>query len=136
MKTMLRIGLILIGLLTFWLTCFAKSGAPAHGQSPSNSPQPPAEMQSLEKALVGKWSTTYEFAAGGISPTAGAGTGEEVWRTGPGGYVLMEEEHVRGPFGEVFLFALQWWDKSTKSFRGMLCNNSGPAPCDLNSYYN
>ncbi|MGC1617770.1 MAG: hypothetical protein WA765_04715, partial [Candidatus Acidiferrum sp.] len=136
MKTMLRIGLVLIGLLTFWLTCFANSDARAHGQSPSNSPQPPAEMQSLEKALVGKWSTTYEFAAGGMSPTAGTGTGEEVWRGGPGGYVLMEEEHVRAPFGEVYLFGLHWWDKSTNSLHGMLCNNSGSAPCDLNSYYN
>ena len=68
MKTMLRIGLIPISLLTFWLTCFAKSGAPANGLSQSNSPQPPAEIQSLEKALVGKWSTTYEFAAG-VTPT-------------------------------------------------------------------
>ena len=136
MKTMLRIGLIPIGLLTFWLTCFAKSGAPVHGLSQSNSPQPPAEMQSLEKALVGKWSTTYEFAAGGMSPTAGTGTGEEVWRIGPGGYVLMEEEQVNAPFGKVFLIAFHWWDKSTNSLRGMLCNNSGPAPCDLNSYYN
>ncbi|MGC1620184.1 MAG: hypothetical protein WA765_16965, partial [Candidatus Acidiferrum sp.] len=29
-----------------------------------------------------------------------------------------------------------WWDKSTNSLHGMLCNNSGSAPCDLNSYYN
>ena len=48
----------------------------------------------------------------------------------------MEEEHVLGPSGEMFLIALQWWDNTTKSLRGMLCNNSGPAACDFNTYAN
>ena len=132
MKAMLRIGLILIGVLTFWVACFASEG----GQSLTGAPQPPPEMQSLTKALGGKWSTTYEFAPGGMSPTGGTGTGEEVWRIGPGGYVLMEEEHVRASFGEVYLIAFHWWDKNTNSLRGMLCNNSGPAACDFNTYSN
>jgi hypothetical protein len=74
-------------------------------------------MQSLAKALKGNWSTTYEFAPGGISPTGKTATGEENWRTGPGGYVLMEEEHVRAPSEEMFLIAFQWWDKITNSLR-------------------
>ena len=105
-------------------------------QSQSNDAGPAPEMQSLAKALKGNWSTTYEFAAGGISPTGGTGTGEENWRTGPGGYVLMEEEHVRAPSEEMFLIAFHWWDKTTNSLRGMLCNNSGPAACDFNTYSN
>ena len=48
----------------------------------------------------------------------------------------MEEEHVRAPSSEVFLIAFHWWDKTTNSLRGMLCNNSGPAACDFNSYSN
>lgn len=136
MKTILRIGLILISVMAIWVASFAQSETQHTTQSPPNTPEPPPEMQSLEKALVGKWSTTYDFEPGGMSPTGGTGTGEEVWRLGPGGYVLMEEEHVRGPFGEVFLFALHWWDKSTNSLRGMLCNNSGPAACNVDSYFN
>ena len=97
---------------------------------------PAPEMQSLEKALKGNWSTTYEFAPGGISPTGGTGTREENWRTGPGGYVLMEEEHVRAPSEEMFLIAFHWWDKTTNNLRGMLCNNSGPAACDFSTYSN
>ena len=105
-------------------------------QSRSNDGQPAPKMQSLEKALKGSWSTTYEFAPGGISPTGGSGTGEENWRTGPGGYVLMEEEHVHTPSEEMFLIAFHWWDNTTKTLRGMLCNNSGPAACDFNTYSN
>jgi len=108
----------------------------ANDQSRSNDGEPAPEMQSLEKALKGNWSTTYEFAPGEISPTGGTGTGEENWRTGRGGYVLMEEEHVRAPSEEMFLIAFHWWDKTTNSLRGMLCNNSGPAACDFNTYSN
>ena len=104
--------------------------------SQSNDAGPAPEMQSLAKALKGDWSTTYEFAPGGISPTGGTGTGEENWRTGPGGYVLIEEEHVRSPSEEMFLIAFHWWDKTTNKLRGMLCNNSGPAACDFNTNSN
>ena len=48
----------------------------------------------------------------------------------------MEEEHVRGPARKMFLIALHWWDNTTKSLRGMLCNNSGPTACDFNTYSN
>ena len=105
-------------------------------QPMSSSAQPDPEMQSLAKALSGKWSTTYEFDPGGISPPGGTGTGEEDWRAGPGGYVLIEEEHVRGPNKEMFLVAFHWWDNNTHTLRGMLCNNSGPAACDFDSYSN
>jgi len=105
-------------------------------QPDSKGDEPAPEMQSLEKALKGNWSTTYEFAPGGISPTGGSGTGEEDWRTGPGGYVLMEEEHVHTPSEEMFLIAFHWWDKTTNKLRGVLCNNSGPAACDFTTYSN
>jgi len=100
-------------------------------EAPSaKGPQP--EMQSLVKALAGHWSTTYDFDPSGRSPR-GTGSGEEIWRPSPGGYVLMEEEHFKSLSGEVFLIALHWWDKSTNSLHGMLCNNAGPATCDLGS---
>ncbi len=112
------------------------SGQIKNGQSQSKERGPAPEMQSLAKALKGNWSTTYEFAPSVISPSGGTGTGEETWRIGPGGYVLMEEEHVRAPSQEMFLIAFHWWDKTTNNLRGMLCNNSGPAACDFNTYSN
>ncbi len=108
----------------------------ARGQSQA-APQPPAEILSLEKALVGQWSTTYEFDPGSMGPkVTGTGHGHEVWRTSPGAFVLMEEEDIHAPFGEMFVFAIHWWDKSTNSLRGLLCNNSGPAACNVDTYSN
>ncbi len=113
------------------------TGADIHNdQSQSKTGEPTPEMQSLAKALKGNWSTTYEFPAGGMSPKGETGTGEENWKTGPGGYVLIEEEHVRAPSQEMFLIAFHWCDNTTKTLRGMLCNNSGPAACDFNTYSN
>ena len=123
-------------LFTIHATRVASSQTTKNDQSLSNDAGPAREMQSLAKALQGNWSTTYEFAPGGISPAGGTGTGEENWRTGPGGYVLMEEEHVHTPSQEMFLIAFHWWDKTTNKLRGMLCNNSGPAACDFNTYSN
>jgi hypothetical protein len=112
------------------------AGLSVEGDLDSHVEAPVPEMQSLTRTLGGKWSTTYEFEPGGKSPNGGTGTGEVIWRTGPGGYVLMEEEHVSGAIGEVYLVAFHWWDKNTHSLHGMLCDNSGPAACDLNSYSN
>ncbi len=111
-------------------------GLSAEGYADLHAEPPVPELQSLARTLGSDWSTTYEFEPGGMSPTGGSGTGEEDWRIGPGGYVLMEEEHVHAPFGEMYLIAFHWWDKNTNSLRGMLCNNSGPAACDFNTYSN
>ena len=102
----------------------------------SNAGEPAPALQSLAKALRGSWTTSYAFEPGSMFSSGGSGTGEESWRTGPGGYVLLEEEHVHWPAGEMFLIAIHWWDKTTKTLRGMLCNNSGAAACDFNTYSN
>jgi hypothetical protein len=76
---------------------------------------------------------TIKLEPSAATPNGGVGEGEEIWKPGPGGFTLLEEEHNRMPNGERFLLALQWWDKSTNSFHGMLCNGSGPAGCNLES---
>jgi hypothetical protein len=126
----------LLALASVILITFPTPAGQASQNNSSNGPPIPPIMQGLEKALVGNWHTTYKFEPGGISPAGGSGTGEEVWRTGPGSYTLLEEETIQAPFGSMYLLAVQWWDKSTNSLRGMLCNNSGPAACSIDSYSN
>jgi hypothetical protein len=136
MKTAPCMGLALLTALGMPRQVRGQGDPPPHRQAVSHAPDLPPPMVSLERALVGRWSTTYEFPPSAKSVRGGTGTGEEVWRTGPGGYVLMEEEHARLPSGEMFLMALHWWDKGTNSLRGLLCNNSGPGACNVDSYSN
>ena len=132
MKTMLRIGLILIGVLTIWVACFAKEP----GKSLTKAPEPFADLQSLTKALSGEWSLSVKFEADASMPNGVVNTGEETWRAGPGGYTLLEEEHLRMPQGDAFLLGIIWWNKTTKTFQGMECQNLLLYTCDVKGAQN
>jgi hypothetical protein len=109
--------------------------APAQG-SKGAAWQPSPEIQSLIKALSGKWSVSVKFEPNAAMPNGVNGTGEETWRAGPGGFTFLDEEHLPTPAGDVFLLGIIWWDGKTKSFHGMECNNQLPYTCDLNGALN
>ena len=122
MKRILRIGLILIGVLTIWVACSARE----RGQSLPRAPEPPVDLQSLTKALSGEWSLSVRFEADAAMPNGVVNAGEETWRAGPGGYTLMEEEHVRLPQGDAFLLGIIWWIRLKDAAR-----NGMPKPAPL-----
>jgi hypothetical protein len=98
---------------------------------PPNSPQPAPEMRSLARAFEGKWAITEKLEPDEWSPSGGMGSGEEVWRSGPGGFTFMEEVHDRTPSAETFAVGFTWWDK-TKGFQGIWCINTNPKGCVFN----
>jgi hypothetical protein len=110
----------------------AETAASASDQQPSTVPQPAPEMQSLEKALAGRWSITEEFEPDEWTPNGGTGYAEELWRRGPGGFTFMEEIHDEGTAGKSFGLALSWWDHS-KGIQGIWCDGANPKGCDLQS---
>lgn len=91
-------------------------------------------MQSLQKALEGRWSVSEKYEADEWTPNGGTGYGEEVWRRGPGGFTFMEEIHDHTPGGEEFGVGFSWWDKS-KGLQGLWCVNTNPQGCDLQSAF-
>jgi len=95
------------------------------------------DFASLVKALKGKWQTLvyYQDPQGSVSPQEAADHGEQIWRTGPGGLTLMEEEHIASRGGDQYVLALHWWDRSTNALKGMLCNNAGSGACNVDSFY-
>jgi hypothetical protein len=106
---------------------------------PTGAPRPSAEMESLARALTGKWTISETFAPLGANsdsiktPKGGTGHGWEVWRSGPGGFTFMEEERNFTPAGEVFIVGYMWWDATKKAFGGMECNSQWPQGCDVQS---
>jgi hypothetical protein len=98
----------------------------------AQEPRPAPEMQSLAKALEGKWAITEKYEPDEWTPNGGTGHGEEVWRHGPGGFTFMEEIHDYAPSGEQFGVGFSWWDR-TKGLRGLWCINANPQGCDLQS---
>jgi hypothetical protein len=103
---------------------------------PSATPHPSPEMESVTSALSGRWSVTMKFEPSKEMPNGAEGRGEEVWRSGPGGFTFMEEADDHTPFGEVFLTGFMWWDTVDKKFRGMLCTSQNRSGCDPQSSLN
>jgi hypothetical protein len=131
MKTVVRIALISLGALT---VCGISIAAKA--QSPTSASHPSVEIESLAKALTGEWSLSVKFEPGSFAPNGLTNTGEETWRSGPGGFTLLEEEHLRMPEAEVLLLGIVWWNTETKSFHGMECQNLLPYTCDVKGAQN
>lgn len=134
-----RTAKILFPVFFLAVSGFAQQPSSEH-QADTPAAQPaPAEVLSLAKALAGTWSITARFGPNEPIPnvtsknesSAGVARGQEVWRSGPGGFTLIDEEDIHAPFGEVFLVGILWWDNATKTLRGMECTNQNRHGCDL-----
>src|SRR5690348_16436720 len=132
MKHFSRAALLSIGLLFV----YGISIATAKAQSPTSTPQPSPEIQSLTKALTGEWSLSVKFEPSASAPNGLANTGEETWRPGRGGFTLLEEEHLRFPETDAFLLGIIWWNTTTKTLQGMECQNLLPYTCDVKGAQN
>src|SRR5581483_5920152 len=98
--------------------------------------QPSPGLQSLTKALSGDWSLSVKFEPTPSAPSGLSNTGEETWRSGPGGFTFIEEEHLRMSEGNLFLLGGIWWNSADKSFHGMECQNLLPYTCDVKGAQN
>lgn len=109
-------------------------------QSPDSQSVPvattPAEMQTLVKALSGKWSLKVKFEPNDHMPAGSEGHGEEWWHAGPGGFTLLEEEQLQTPAQNLLLLGVVWWDGKTREFHGMECNDQNPHACDVKASLN
>ncbi|HJT54221.1 MAG TPA: hypothetical protein VJ848_10250 [Candidatus Angelobacter sp.] len=121
---------VIAALLGFPLHAQAQE-APKPTPPSSSAPSSQADMQSLIKALSGKWSLEVKFEPDKSAANAAAKHGEEVWRAGPGNLTFTQEEHL--PIGgeDLVLFGIIWQDSKTKDFHGMECNNHNPHVCDV-----
>jgi hypothetical protein len=118
------------------LAVCAISFATVNAQSPTSSPSASGELVGLTKALEGKWSLSVKFEPNSSAANGLVSTGEESWRAGPGGFTLLEEEHLRMPQGDLFLLGIIWWNATTKDFHGMECQDRLPYTCDLKGALN
>jgi len=90
----------------------ASTRAAEHASSTTQQPSP--EMQSLTKMIAGRWATEISYGPSAATSVETVSHGEQVWRSGPGGFTLLEEERISTASGERFLLAVHWWDKEAK----------------------
>ncbi len=128
-----------ISLAIYFLAALLSFAAPlpssAAPEPSSNVAAAPADFASLVRTLSGKWQYVSDPDVAADKLGFGTVHGEQVWRTSLGGSVLLEEEHIVTSKGDQYVLALHWWDRSTNSLKGMVCNNSGSGACDIESSY-
>ncbi len=108
----------------------AQQGTALSAMPPNGAGKPADQIRSLTKALAGTWSTTEKYEPLFLTPNGGSGTGEQVFRSGPGGFTLLENYHSKNPAGELFGFGLIWWDKG-KGLQHIWCINVYPTGCEM-----
>jgi len=113
----------------------AQNSTSSSSSSTARAPQT-SDLASLVKALSGRWSLQVRFEPSSELPKGLATTGEETWRPAIGGLILLEEERISTPGGDLSLLGIIWWDAKTKSLHGMECNNQLPYTCDLKGALN
>jgi hypothetical protein len=124
------ISKVAAGVLMTGIPCLsaAQSAGPA---GDLRSPQPTTSMQSLIKALSGRWSLKLKFEPSKGAPGGAEGSGEETWHAGPAGLTFTDEEVFHAGPDSVIVVGLFWQDLKTGAFHAMDCYKGNPHICDL-----
>ncbi|HTS12406.1 MAG TPA: hypothetical protein VMH00_09840 [Candidatus Limnocylindrales bacterium] len=137
----LAIALLVLALSFAALTRPAQRAAASNsslpqsaGTPPSASPallQPAPAIQSLIHALEGNWATHEKYEPLFMTPHGGIGTGMQIFRSGPGGFTLLENYHSKTPAGELFGTGIIWWDQTASQLQHLWCINVYPDGCEM-----
>ncbi len=106
------------------------------GQSNSQiSPSKPLKLNmpgpDVQNLMLGTWSTKVDYPRSPDWPDGGTAEGIEVWRSGPGGYSVIEEYYERKAKEETEEFSPAWWDAEAGGQRFVFCGDAVPDGCYL-----
>ena len=95
------------------------------------------EMQRLERAFGGAWSTSESFARNEFYPNGAERTGTARFKVATGGTSIIEEVHSDGSAGRLDFMVVIWWDSDAKTYKFFTCGNGGSDPCKIrgNAYW-
>jgi hypothetical protein len=108
------------------------SSTPARLDQKDKQPSPgkiSPEMQKFFNAFVGSWSLRETIEPSESAPNGGTGSGEVVFRPGPGGNSIIEEIRLVEPTGKSIGLGLGWWDEKARGYRTVWCENGNPGGC-------
>jgi hypothetical protein len=118
-----------LALTIAFVTTAVAQQSPVPATSPVKTEQPHPEMAKLINAMVGTWATDLTFEPSERYPKGAAGQGKQVWRSGPGGMSLIEDETASTPSGSWDGMSVTWWDNEGHGFRAIWCDNRQPNGC-------
>jgi hypothetical protein len=90
-----------------------------------------SEMQRLDRAFGGIWSTSESFAHNEFYPNGAEREGTARFSLATGGTSLIEEVHSDGSAGRLDFMVVIWWDNEAKVYNFFTCGNGGNNPCKI-----
>jgi hypothetical protein len=106
-----------------------KPSGPVAAMPVPAEPRPGPQMEKLLRALEGTWSIKETLAPNATSPNGVTGEGSIVWRTGPGGFSVIEDYQSREGPHEVAGLGVFWWDEAAQGYRTIWCDSTNPGGC-------
>jgi hypothetical protein len=89
------------------------------------------EMQRLDHAFGGTWTTSESFAHNEFYPSGAEREGTARFTLATGGTSLIEEVHSDGSAGRLDFMIVIWWDNEAKIYNFFTCGNGGNNPCKI-----
>jgi Protein of unknown function (DUF1579) len=102
---------------------------PAAAPMQTAAPKPGPQMEKLFRAFEGTWKIHETLAPDPSSPNATTGEGTIVWRSGPGGFSLIEDYQSKQGDRQVTGLAVFWWDEPAGGYRTIWCDSTNPGGC-------
>jgi len=100
--------------------------------SPPAPKEPRPEMRKL-MAFSGRWLYRYEYPAAEGSTTGKTTEGKAVFRSGPGGLSLIQDD-VETEGGKTTVgHTITWWDEKSHGYKALWCDTENPDNCTLMS---
>jgi len=81
-------------------------------------------MEKIIASLAGSWSVSERYEPSPEMPKGGTGSGEVIYRPGPGGQSLIEEYHSKSTAGEYSGLGIIWWDDQAQGYLTTWCDSS------------
>jgi hypothetical protein len=92
-------------------------------------PTPHPEIVRLLQLLEGTWSIKDELAPNKDSPKGTTGIGTIIWRSGPGGFSVIEEFRSMQGGEDVTGLGEWWWDDAVNGYHTIWCDSTNPGGC-------
>jgi hypothetical protein len=118
---------MILGLAT--LQAFAQGGTGKPVPKLSHPAVIDDSMKSLIKAFAGSWAIHLSSDASEPKAKVTVGSGQEIWRAGPGSNSLIEEYHSTGTEGDIAGLGIFWREENARGLRVFWCDNTAPVAC-------
>lgn len=125
---LLQLGLLSATAQESPAPALSASGQQASQRSRAETSKSGPEMQKLLTTMCGKWIYHFKYQPSETRPNGGTGEGEAVFRPGPGGASMFEDEKSSEPGGTSGI-SVTWWDAKAQGYRAIWCDNKMPAGC-------